>query len=51
MYGAEFLARAPIELATKDDEKPDMQFVEGGYLFLASETGTHILKQNHQTQR
>ena len=32
------------------DKVPDIKFQPHGYLFLASEAGYEILKQNHDTQ-
>lgn len=49
-YGAEFLRAAPKCLQIDHQDPPDMQFVEGGYLFLASEKGAPILKENYETQ-
>jgi FAD-dependent oxidoreductase domain-containing protein 1 len=49
-FGAGFIKTARDHL-TVDGETPDLGFVEGGYLFLASEAGMPILEQNHATQR
>ncbi|KZD10706.1 NAD(P)/FAD-dependent oxidoreductase [Oceanibaculum pacificum] len=48
-FGADFLKRVP-DLLEVEGERPDIHFVEGGYLFLASEAGQGILRQNHATQ-
>lgn len=50
MYGAAFLKRAAEELAIEEDDPPDMQFVQGGYLFLATPSGEEILRENHNVQ-
>ena len=49
-FGAAFLKRVP-DLLEVEGERPDIHFVEGGYLFLASEAGRAILERNHATQR
>ncbi|RKQ68692.1 NAD(P)/FAD-dependent oxidoreductase [Oceanibaculum indicum] len=49
-FGADFLKQVP-ELLEVEGDRPDIHFVEGGYLFLASETGRPILERNHATQR
>ena len=48
-YGADFLKRAP-ELLAVDGEAPEFTLVENGYLYLASEAGAPILRENHATQ-
>ncbi|TMW68615.1 hypothetical protein Poli38472_006083 [Pythium oligandrum] len=51
-YGTEFLDSLPTRLRVEgSDDVPDIQFVEGGYLFLASEKGLHVLQENYETQR
>jgi glycine/D-amino acid oxidase-like deaminating enzyme len=49
LYGAAFLKRAP-ELLVVDGEAPDLPLTENGYLYLASEAGAAILRDNHATQ-
>jgi FAD-dependent oxidoreductase domain-containing protein 1 len=49
LYGAEFFRRARDILAV-DDEKPELSFRENGYLFLASEAGEPVLRENHVAQ-
>jgi FAD-dependent oxidoreductase domain-containing protein 1 len=49
-FTAEFVRRAP-ELLEVDGERPDLGFVEAGYLFLATEAGLPILHRNHGLQR
>jgi len=49
-FTAQFVRRAP-ELLAVDGERPDLGFVEAGYLFLATEAGAPILHRNHALQR
>jgi FAD-dependent oxidoreductase domain-containing protein 1 len=49
-FTAQFVRRAP-ELLAVDGERPDLGFVEAGYLFLATEAGLPILHRNHALQR
>ena len=52
MFGAEFIKNLPAHLATEDDPQPDVQFHEGGYLFLASPgAGEATLQENYELQR
>ena len=48
MYGAQFLKN--IGSLSVDGVKPDVQFKEYGYLFLAGERSRHIIDQNHSQQ-
>lgn len=48
-YGTEFLEAIPDRLRVGDDV-PDVQFVEGGYLFLASNKNLQVLHDNYKTQ-
>lgn len=48
MYGAQFLKN--IGSLSVDGVKPDLQFKEYGYLFLAGERSRHIIDQNHSQQ-
>lgn len=52
-YGSEFLRSVSTRLRVdgEDSEIPDIQFVEGGYLFLASEKGYGVLEENYKVQR
>lgn len=49
-FGLRFLRAAPDALMV-DDECPDLSLRLGGYLFLASEAGRAILRDNHRVQR
>lgn len=51
-YGTEFLRSIPERLRIDaSHDAPDVQFVEGGYLFLASDKNLQILHDNYNTQR
>lgn len=50
MFGTEFLRQAGARLAV-DGVAPLIGFVEGGYLFLATEAGWGTLEHNHAVQR
>src|SRR5450432_3840538 len=49
LAGVAFLRAAKQTLAV-DGEGPDLPIVENGYLYLASEAGAPILRENHVTQ-
>lgn len=49
-FGAHFIKHIADYLAV-DGEVPEVSFHEGGYLFLASESGRATLEANHATQR
>lgn len=49
MFGAEFV-KSVAEHLSVNDERADLPFVENGYLFLATEAGLSILRENHATQ-
>jgi sarcosine oxidase len=49
-FGVEFLKRLPEYLAV-DGEVPQIDFVENGYLFLATDAGRSTLEHNHAVQR
>lgn len=50
LYGAGFVKNAG-RLLEVDGERPDINFVEGGYLFLASAAGAEVLRANHAVQK
>eukprot|EP00501_MAST-03F_sp_TOSAG23-6_P002553 GSMAST32.ASY1.ANO1.2693.1 assembled CDS len=50
MYGARFLKDIHKHLSVEGEEDADCGFVEGGYLFLASDTGGSVLKTNYKLQ-
>lgn len=49
-FGSDFVKRAD-ELLAVDDDVPDLQFVESGYLFLSTEQGLGVLTENVALQR
>ncbi|MTI18543.1 FAD-binding oxidoreductase [Rhodobacteraceae bacterium RKSG542] len=49
LYGIDFLRNIGEHLEV-DGDKPRIDLVEGGYLFLATPETRHILEANHQTQ-
>lgn len=49
LYGIKFLRTIGDVLAV-DGDKPDIQFHEGGYLFLAGPAGRPVLLENHALQ-
>eukprot|EP00965_Chrysotila_dentata_P058815 1951429-Pleurochrysis_carterae.AAC.1 len=51
LYGIDFLRRVPTDLRLPGEDAPDIQFREQGYLFLASDKGEKVLRENHETQR
>lgn len=50
-YSAQFIKDAHKHLNVVGEDSVDVGFVEGGYLFLASEEGEIIMRQNHTIQR
>ena len=50
LYGIAFLREASRLLAVTGQEPPLLGLVEPGYLFLASDDGAAILRENHQVQ-
>ncbi len=49
LFARDFIGRAG-ELLAVDGEQPDLGFVEGGYLFLATPEGRAVLAENHAVQ-
>jgi glycine/D-amino acid oxidase-like deaminating enzyme len=49
-FGTEFLRNIKDNLSIPNESPPDVNFHEGGYLFLSSPDGEKILRQNYQTQ-
>ena len=45
------LSRVSSLLRVEGEEAPDIQMQENGYLFLASEQGEEVLRENHALQR
>ncbi len=50
MFGTRFLREAAEQLAV-GDERPDLAFHEGGYLFLATAAGWPLMQELHALQR
>lgn len=46
-----FLREVGNHLMVEGSDTPDIQLVQGGYLFLVSEAGQETLRQNYATQR
>ena len=51
MFFMDFLKTLKRDLAVPDQDPPDVQFDEGGYLFLASAAGADILRENYAVQK
>src|SRR5918992_355731 len=49
-FGIDLIKRPDRYLAV-DGEVPEIDFVENGYLFLATDAGLPILERNHEVQR
>jgi FAD-dependent oxidoreductase domain-containing protein 1 len=50
-FGVQFLKEINTHLQVDDDDPVNIDFVENGYLFLATEKGLPILHKNHEIQR
>ena len=51
LYSIEFLKNAHHHLEVEGEDEVDVGLVEGGYLFLASEEGERVMRENHTLQR
>ena len=52
LYSSHFIKNISTLLRVEeDDPPPDVQFVEEGYLLLASEEGEETLRENYQLQK
>jgi glycine/D-amino acid oxidase-like deaminating enzyme len=49
LYGIDFI-RNTEHLKVDGEDKPDMQFVEGGYLFLGPERSVPVMQENNEVQ-
>ncbi len=50
-FGIELIKHLDAFLGVPGEPAPEIDFVEGGYLFLASEAGRAALEENHAVQR
>ncbi len=50
-FGIELIKHLDDWLGVRGEPAPEIDFVEGGYLFLATEAGHQILEHNHAVQR
>ena len=51
LWSVGFLKNISTFLSVPGEDPPDVQFFEGGYLFLGSEKGRSIQKMNYELQR
>lgn len=51
LYGSEFLKDIGVNMRSKDCDEIDIQFCEGGYMFLASDKGVETLRRNYEVQK
>ena len=51
MWSSKFLQSAEHHLTVPGEDEVDIQFFQGGYLFLSSERGKAILKENYDVQK
>ncbi len=50
MYSSDFIQNVASYLHVDGSEPPDVQFVKGSYVFLATAEGEESLRENHRTQ-
>lgn len=51
MFSSDFIQNIDKHLTVEENDPPDVQFVNGGYLLLASNEGVSVLRENYQAQR
>ena len=51
MYSSRFIQDIAEHLMVINNDPPDVQFVSGGYLILASEQGVDVMRENFEAQR
>ena len=51
LYSSGFIKEIGKHLTVEGHDPPDVQFVEGSYLYLASEQGGEVLRKNFEVQR
>lgn len=51
LHSHAFIKNIHQHLHVDGDDPPDIQYVDGSYLFLASERGEKILRENYEVQR
>ena len=51
LFSNSFIKNIHQYLHVDGDDPPDIQYIDSCYLFLASERGENILRENYETQR
>lgn len=51
LFSTEFMKNVHQYLSVEDGDPVDVSFVEGGYLFLTSEVGETVMRENYAIQR
>ena len=51
LYSVQFMKNIHQHLSVEGEQPLDINLVEGGYLFLTSEAGETIMRENHALQR
>ena len=51
LHSSRFIKNVKDYLSIEGEEPVDIQFVEGGYLFLATEKGEEVLRKKHSLQK